>query len=70
MVTTGITKSPFEKFYREKPRIIGLLSKFGRVAYVKKRENIKKQTKEKTYKDIMVGYTTNHTRDTHKLYNT
>ena len=34
-----------------------------------KREKIKGQKKEKTYKAIMVWYTENHNRDKYKLYN-
>ena len=36
------TKIPFEIFYGEKPKIIGYFSEFGRIAYVTKKENIKK----------------------------
>ena len=56
MATKGSTKSPFEIFYGQKPNIIGSFSEFGRIAYVTKRENIKKQMTDKTYKTIMVGY--------------
>ena len=63
MATKGSTKSPFEIFYGEKSKIIGLFSYFGRIAYVMKRENIKKQMKDKTYKTTMFGYSENHTRD-------
>ena len=66
--TKGSTKSPFEIFYGEKSKIIGLFSYFGRIAYVTKRENIKKQMKDKTYKPIVVGRTDNNTRDTYNLY--
>ena len=38
----------------EKSNIFGLFSEFGHIAYVMKREKIKGQTKEKTYKAIMV----------------
>ena len=37
MDTTGSTTIPFENSYGEKPRIIGLLSEFGRIGYVTKR---------------------------------
>ena len=50
--------------------IAGSLSDFGRIAYVTKREKIKKHIRDKTYKVIMVGYADNHTRDTYKFYNT
>ena len=60
---------PFEIFYGEKPKIIGFLSNFGRIAYVMKRGNIKGQIKYKIYKAIMFGYTKKHTRDTYKFYN-
>ena len=36
--TTSSTKSPFEIFYGEKPKIIGSFSDFRRIAYVTKRE--------------------------------
>ena len=36
--------------------------------YVTKREDIKKQMKDKTYKAIIVGYEYNHTRDTYNFY--
>ena len=42
MATTGSTKSPFEIFYGEKPKIIGLFSEFGRIAYVTKWVKLKK----------------------------
>ena len=37
--------------------------------YVKRKEKIKIQTKDKRLKVIMLGYYDNHTRDTLKLYN-
>ena len=67
MATTGSTNSPFENFYGEKAKIIGLFLEFGRMAYVNKRDKIKKQIMVKTYKAIMVGYADNHTKDTYKL---
>ena len=36
MDTTGSTKIPFGNFYGEKPKVIGLFSEFGRIAYVTK----------------------------------
>ena len=39
------------------------------MAYVTKRENIKRQMKDNAYKAIMFVYSENHTRDTYKLYN-
>ena len=42
MVTTGSTSIPFENFYEEKPKIIGFLSEFGHIAYVTKKEKIRK----------------------------
>ena len=36
MSTTGSTTSPFEIFYGEKLKIIGLLSDFGCIGYVSK----------------------------------
>ena len=69
MSTTGSKKSLFEIIYREKPNIIGPLLEFGRIAYITKREKIKRHTKDKIYKSIMVGYTDNHTRVTYKMYN-
>ena len=53
---TGITKSPFRKFYGEKSKIISLFSEFRRIAYVTKWEKLKKNITYKMYKDIMVGY--------------
>ena len=70
MDTTGSTKSTSGNFHEEKPKIIVLLSDFGRIAYITKIEKIKKHMTEKTHMTIMVGYTDNHTRDTHKMYNT
>ena len=55
MANTGSTKKPFEVFFGDKPNVIGSLSEFGRIEYVTKRGNIKKQMKENTYKSIMVG---------------
>ena len=69
MATTGSTKSLFENFYEEKLNIIVSFSEFGRITYVTKREKIKKKTKNKTYKAIMVRYEDSRTRDTYKLYN-
>ena len=69
MATIGSTKSLFEDFYREKPKMIGSFSEFGLIAYVTKRDKIKKQIMEKTYKETMVGYPDNHTRDTYEMYN-
>ena len=59
-----------ENLYVEKTKITGSLSYFGRIAYVTKREKIKKQIMDKTYKVTMVGYAENHTRDIYKFYNT
>ena len=59
-----------ENLYVEKTKITGSLSDFGRIAYVTKKEKIRKQIREKTYKVIMVGYADNHTRDMYKFYNT
>ena len=69
MATTGCTTSPFENFYGEKPKIIGLFSEFGNIGYVTKRYKLRKKMTDKTFKAIMVGYTDNHTRDTPRLYN-
>ena len=63
-------KIPSETLYVEKTKITGSLSYFGRIAYVTKREKIKKHIRDKTYKVIMVGYADIHTRDTYKFYNT
>ena len=54
MDTTGSTTSPFEKFYGEKLKIIGLFSEFGRIGYVIKQDNFKNQMTDKTFKVIMV----------------
>ena len=54
METTGIKKIPFEFFYEEKPEIIGLFLEFGHIVYVTKRENIKKQMTDNTYKAVMI----------------
>ena len=67
METIRSTKIPFEIFYGEKLKIIGLLSEFLRITYITNRENIKIHMKDKTYKSIMVGYAENHTRGTYKL---
>ena len=67
--TTGSITSPFEKFYGEKPKIIGSFSDFGRIAYVTKQDKFKKQTTDKPFKAIVFAYVGNHTRDTYKLYN-
>ena len=69
MATTGITTSTFKIFYGEKPKIIGLFSEFGSIEFITKWDKIKKLMTDKTFKEIMVGYFYNHTRDTHKLYN-
>ena len=69
MATTGSTKSPFEKFYGEKMKNIDLLLEFGRAGFVTKRQNVKKQMTDKTFKTIMVGYEENHTRYTYKFCN-
>ena len=36
MDNTGSTTSPFENFYEEKPKIIGLFLDFGRIGYITK----------------------------------
>ena len=69
METTGSMKSQFEIFYGEKPNIIVSFSDIVRIIYVTRREKVRKQMTDKTYKAIMVGYVDNHTRDTYKLYN-
>ena len=69
MATTDSTTRPFENLYGEKPNIIGLFSEFGCIAYITKRDKLKKHITEKIYNTIMVGYTYNNTRDTYKLYN-
>ena len=63
MDKTRSTKSPFECFYGGKPKIIGLLSEFGRIVYVTNRENIKNQMKDKKYKAITVVCADTHTKD-------
>ena len=70
MDTTVSTKIPFETFYGDKPKIIGLFSEFGCITYVTKWDKCDKKMTEKMYKAIMVGYAENQTRDTYKLYNT
>ena len=47
MSRTGSTTSPFKNFYGKEPKIIGLFSEFGRIGYVTKRKNTKKQMTEK-----------------------
>ena len=58
--TTGSTKSPFEIFYGEKPKIIGMFLEFGRISYVTKSEKLNNQMTHKSYNAIMVGYAYNH----------
>ena len=64
IIKTGRTNSPIEFFYGERPKNIGLLSYFGPIEYVKKREKVKRQTKVNMYKEIMVQYADNHNVDT------
>ena len=45
MATIGSTKSPFEIFYGEKPKIVGSFSEFGRISYVTKWDKLKKYMK-------------------------
>ena len=47
MDNIGSTTSPFENFYGEKPKIIGLFLEFGCIGYVTKQEKFKKKTTEK-----------------------
>ena len=47
MTTTIITKSQFEMFYGDKPKVIGLFSEFGHIAYITKSDRFKKQTTKK-----------------------
>ena len=49
--------------------IIGSFSEFGRIGSVTKQGKFKKQTTDKPFKAIMMGYVKNHTRDTYKCYN-
>ena len=67
METAGSTNIPFENFHREKPKIIGLFSEFGCIAYVTNTGKIKRQMRYKNYKELMVGCADNHTRDTCKF---
>ena len=64
MANTGSTAIPFKNFYGEKPKIIGSLSQFGRIAYVTKRDKFNKKITDKTFKANMVGYACNNNRDT------
>ena len=64
----AVQKSHLE-FSTGKKKIIGLLSEFGRIAYVTNTEKIRKQMKENTYNSILVGYADNHTRDVYNLNN-
>ena len=57
------------RFYGENPKIIGLFSEFGRIAYVTMRKIIREQIKDKTLKAIIVGYAENHICDMYKIYN-
>ena len=67
--TTGITTSPFENFYGENSKIIGLFSDFRSIGYVTKWDSFRKQMTDKKIQTIVVVYADNHTRDTYKLYN-
>ena len=44
-------------------KIIGSVLDFGLIAYVTKQDKFNKQMTYKMFKDIMVGYTYNYTRD-------
>ena len=54
MATAGSTTSPFEIFYGEKPKIIGLFLEFWSIGYVTKQETFKNQMEDKTFKAIMI----------------
>ena len=69
MATTGSMKIPFEILYGDKQNIIGLLSEFGSISYVAKRDKIKKLMTDNMENSIMVRYTDNHTRYAYRLFN-
>ena len=64
LATTGSTTIPFGNFYGEKPKIVGSFLEFGRIGYVTKWENCKKQMTEKIFKSITVECSNSHTRYT------
>ena len=57
-----------KKIDEEKHNIIEWLSEFGSVGYITNQDKFKKQTTDKTFEAIMVGYANHHARDTYKLY--
>ena len=68
MGDTNSQKILFEVFMMKKI-IIGSFSGFWCIAYVIKRDNIRGQIKDNTFKVVMVSYVRNRTRDPYKLYN-
>ena len=45
----------FEFFYGEKPTVIASFLEFGHIAYITKRENIRKQLKKKRTRPLYLG---------------
>ena len=63
-------KSPNELFDGKKSKLQAEhLVEFGRIGYVTIRTKIKKKWIDKSFKGIMVGYATDHSPDTYRIYN-
>ena len=69
VVRQGQTKSAYEIFYGKPSPILPHLVQFGRIGYVTDRTAIKKKWTSKSHKCIMVGYASDHSADTYRMFN-
>ena len=69
MATSKNVTSSNEQFFGKKPHFLHYMREFGRVGYVTKREKILNKLEERAIKCIFVGYGSNHSGDTYRMYN-
>lgn len=61
-------ESPHEAWYGEPPKLIGHLQLWGRVAYVTKRNKIRRKWTSKAREVVFIGYAEGHPVDTYRFY--
>ena len=69
MIPAKVEKSPYEHIHKRVSSRLKKLIEFGRIRYVAVRAKLKKKIALKVYKAIMVGYASQHSSDTHRMYN-
>ena len=69
VVRQGHTQSAHEIFYGKPSPILHHLVQFGRIGYVTDRTPIRKKWTPKSHKCIMVGYASDHSADTYRMFN-